>query len=145
MNLFSTRIKICDEYQRWLHENPIAKDCPLSVVTFLESLNLLKEYSPTEKQHKEVHPVNIIKVGLDIHGVIDRYPEFFSFLSNTLIAAGHEVHIITGQKLSRGLISNLRKYKMIWTKIHSITNFNERRGVKIKYKDPNNPWMDQRA
>jgi hypothetical protein len=115
----------------------------MSVVSFLESRNLLKDYSPTIKI-KEPH-TDMIKVGLDIHGVIDRYPEFFSFLSATLIDAGHEVHIITGQKFSRELISKLQKLKIFWTKIHSITNFNERRGVKIKYKGLNHPWMDPRA
>jgi hypothetical protein len=86
-----------------------------------------------------------MRIGLDVHGVIDKQPEFFSFLSAMLIDAGHEVHIITGQKLSTKLLLNLRKHKIIWTKIHSITNFNEKRGVKIKYKGPNNPWMDPRA
>jgi hypothetical protein len=72
-----------------------------------------------------------MRVGLDIHGVIDKHPELFSFLSITLIMAGHEVHIITGQKISRGLIADLHRYNMVWTKIHSITDYNERRGVKV--------------
>ena len=86
-----------------------------------------------------------MKIGLDIHGVIDRQPAFFSFLSYTLMGAGHEVHIITGKKITKKLISRLRKYKMVWTKLHSITDFNEKRGVKVKYKTPNNPVMDPRA
>ena len=85
------------------------------------------------------------KIGLDVHGVLDRYPEFFSWLSKQLIKDKYEVHIITGQRDTVGLRDKLRKLKISWTKIHSITDYNAARGVKITYKSPDNPWMDERA
>lgn len=37
-----------------------------------------------------------MKLGLDVHGVIDSMPEFFSFLTKAIIKSGGEVHVITG-------------------------------------------------
>lgn len=41
---------------------------------------------------------NTLKVGLDIHGVIDAFPPRFKQLAYALIKDGAEVHIITGIK-----------------------------------------------
>jgi hypothetical protein len=38
-----------------------------------------------------------MKIGLDIHGVIDTYPDRFKELSEAWDAQGHEVYIITGE------------------------------------------------
>ena len=83
-----------------------------------------------------------MRVGLDVHGVIDKYPKFFSILSDTLIKIGHEVHIITGQEISDKLVKKLKKFNIGYTTIHSITDYNKSKGTQIKYQDPNNPWMD---
>lgn len=32
-----------------------------------------------------------IKIGLDVHGVINTFPELYSALSHALVAAGHEM------------------------------------------------------
>ena len=47
------------------------------------------------------------KIGIDIHGVITRYPEFFSVMIKGLMNEGHEVHVVTGARLSSVLIQNL--------------------------------------
>ena len=39
---------------------------------------------------------NPLRVGLDIHGVIDTFPERFRKLSQALFSDGAEVHIVTG-------------------------------------------------
>ena len=39
--LFSERNKLAEEYKVWLEENPQVEDCPLNVVTFLDSRMLL--------------------------------------------------------------------------------------------------------
>ena len=38
-----------------------------------------------------------MKIGLDVHGCIDSYPDIFSKFSKNLVDKGHEVHIITGR------------------------------------------------
>ena len=39
-----------------------------------------------------------MKIGLDIHGVIDKYPRIFEHLAMRWTVEGHEVYIITGQE-----------------------------------------------
>lgn len=63
---------------------------------------------------------NTYKVGLDIHGVIDKLPEFFSFLSDSIIKNGGEVHIITGGSWDDNLISELKSYDVKWTHHFSV-------------------------
>ena len=41
-----------------------------------------------------------MKIGLDVHGVIDRYPDLFKELSMKWVKEGHEVHIVTGSPFS---------------------------------------------
>lgn len=86
-----------------------------------------------------------LRIGLDIHGVIDAKPFFFSQFSHRLIENGHEVYIITGAKISEGLIRKLRNLGMVWTGLYSITNYNEDKGASIRYEDPDNPWMDEKT
>lgn len=43
MNLFSDRRKMEQEYLAWLKENPEIKDCPFSVISFLEGQGCLKD------------------------------------------------------------------------------------------------------
>lgn len=63
------------------------------------------------------------KVGLDIHGVIDAMPEFFSFLSESIIKNGGEVHIITGGEWTQKLENELRSYNIHWTHKFSVYDF----------------------
>ena len=39
----------------------------------------------------------IYKLGLDLHGVTDKVPDFFSILTKLLVENGHEVHLMTGE------------------------------------------------
>ena len=74
---------------------------------------------------------NTYKVGLDFHGVIDTMPEFFSFLSNSIIKSGGEIHIITGG-LSDKDFELLATYKIKYTKIFSITDYHKQLGTPTK-------------
>ena len=38
------------------------------------------------------------KIGLDIHGVIDKYRSLFAELSYLWAKEGYEVHVVTGQE-----------------------------------------------
>ena len=50
-------------------------------------------------------------IGLDVHGVIDALPEFFSFLTDSFVKNGAEVHIITGGEWSEKLEQQLSGIK----------------------------------
>ena len=45
-------------------------------------------------------PMKRIRIGLDLHGVIDRNPQFFVSLAGLIRQHGGEIHIITGSPFS---------------------------------------------
>ena len=61
-----------------------------------------------------------IKIGCDLHGVMDSLPELFSFLSNAIISAGGEFHILTGGSWTDELENQVRSYGIIWTHKFSV-------------------------
>ena len=64
-----------------------------------------------------------MKLGLDIHGVIDSNPESFAFLSQSVIATGGEVHIITGGSWTEDLENQIREYGVKWTTHFSVYDY----------------------
>jgi len=83
-----------------------------------------------------------MKLGLDIHGVINANPQFYSALTKLAILEGHEVHILTGSILADNIIEELKKYGVVWTKLFSIADYHTSLGTKMTFSDPNNPWID---
>jgi len=51
-----------------------------------------------------------IKIGIDIHGMIDYDPKFFATFSKILVESGNEVHIMTGSEIKPAIIAELRGY-----------------------------------
>ena len=80
-------------------------------------------------------------IGLDIHGVIDRYRPFFSDLSHLWIREGHEVHIITGQEFE----SVSHKLDGIsYTHFFSIVEYHQEQGTHMWNDDPRGDgwWLE---
>ena len=79
------------------------------------------------------------KIGLDIHGVADAMPEFFSFLTNSFIAAGGEVHIITGGRWDEEFETMLNNYGIKWTHKFSVYDYLKETDIevigKVKFPD----------
>jgi len=84
-----------------------------------------------------------MKIGLDIHGVIDKEPALFSKLSKDFIKREWEVHIITGQEDTKVLRDTLSEYGIAYIKIFSITTYHRHIGTKITYDKEGHPWMDE--
>jgi hypothetical protein len=63
------------------------------------------------------------KLGLDIHGVVDAMPEFFSFLTDSFIKNGGEVHIITGGRWDVEFEKMLNKFGIKWTHKFSVYDY----------------------
>jgi hypothetical protein len=82
------------------------------------------------------------KLGLDIHGVCDANPPMFSKLAEMIIAAGGEVHIITGQKDTPDLRERVKKLGIPFTHFFSITSYHESIKTPITYDERGHPWMD---
>ena len=64
-----------------------------------------------------------MKLGLDIHGVIDSNPESFAFMSQSVITNNGEVHIITGGSWTSTLEEQLKEYDIRWTSIFSVYDY----------------------
>ena len=64
-----------------------------------------------------------MKLGLDIHGVIDSNPESFAFMSQSVITNNGEVHIITGGSWTTELEEQLKGYGIKWTSHFSVYDY----------------------
>jgi hypothetical protein len=67
--------------------------------------------------------MGIIKVGIDIHGVIDQDPNLFAAFSKMLTENGHQVHILTGREVNDYIIDRLRDFNISYNQIFSITSY----------------------
>lgn len=85
---------------------------------------------------------NPIKFGLDIHGVCDKHPTLYAALSQALVSAGHEVHILTG--IREELVADeLQDLGISYTHFFSIhQHFLDRGDVPISYDEQNRPVID---
>lgn len=79
--------------------------------------------------------VKRLKIGLDIHGVIDQAPELFQFFGNH--PKQFEVHIITGIKQELDDVVDFPFDH--WFSIHQQC---EDEGIAIQMDDQNRPWVD---
>lgn len=82
------------------------------------------------------------KIGLDIHGVSDSAPEFFSHLSQLFHIAGCEVHIITGAEQTPELEAQLKALGICYTHFFSITDYHKSIGTPVTYSSPGNPVIN---
>ncbi len=85
---------------------------------------------------------DFIKVGLDIHGVIDTFPDKFKALSNALVAYGFDVHIVTGSKRSPAIDDVLERAGIRFTHYFSIVDYLEANGEKITWRE-GSPYADE--
>ncbi len=79
------------------------------------------------------------KLGLDIHGGVDALPEFFSFLTESFIKNGGEVHIITGGRWDSEFETMLNNFNIKWTHKFSVYDYLKEVGAdqsgKIRFPD----------
>jgi hypothetical protein len=80
-----------------------------------------------------------MKLGLDIHGVIDSNPGIFSFLSKIVIESEGEVHIITGGTWNEDLKNLVEESGIVYT--HSFSVYDHLKSIgaekmgRIKFPD----------
>jgi len=84
-----------------------------------------------------------MKIGIDIHGVVDSAPEFFSLITKLLVESGSEVHILTGKMVKHGAKEELEEFGISYTHFFSIADFHAENKTKgMWYSDNGNPWVD---
>jgi len=89
-----------------------------------------------------------MKIGIDIHGVVNKHQKFFSEMTKLFIDAGHEIHVLTGAsinpatKYGRKTIKEIEDLNIKYTHIFSIIDYHAKIGTEIVYADSENPWID---
>lgn len=82
-----------------------------------------------------------MKIGFDIHGVLDKHP-IFAELTKLLVANGHEVHILTGKRVKDGALKEAEDVGAYHTHFFSIADYYDEKG-QILWNDENGrPHMD---
>lgn len=85
------------------------------------------------------------KIGLDVHGVIDRHPELFAFISQALVAAGAEVHIITGPEHSAEFEKQIRDWGIAFTNFCGIVDYCAAKGIEVTWDERGHGWVREEA
>lgn len=83
-----------------------------------------------------------MKIGIDLHGVSDAYPKFFSELSKLFVAAGHEVIIITGPSVNESTLKEIEACGLSYTRILSIVDHHLAKGTPCHYDENGRYWID---
>lgn len=78
---------------------------------------------------------NPLKIGLDIHGVIDTFPERFKNLASALKKDGAEVHIVTGLKRDQKVDELLHSAGIEFSHYFSIVEHLENSGVEVEWRE----------
>ena len=80
-------------------------------------------------------------IGLDCHGVIDKYPETFARLSRNLMAQNHSVSIITGQEWEK-VKPTILKHRISYSHFFSIVDYHKELGTDMWLDQKGTWWMD---
>lgn len=83
-----------------------------------------------------------MKIGIDIHGTADLFPDFFRELCRLFVEAGHEVHIVTGRR-RKEIEPEVQAMGLCYTHFFSMTDWHEHIKTPMTYGPWNNPWMDE--
>lgn len=78
-------------------------------------------------------------VGIDIHGVVDLYPEIFSKLSHQLIERRHIVSIITGQEWDKAK-KTVELHNIIYSNSFSIVDHHRKQGTPM-WQNSDGSWQ----
>lgn len=81
-----------------------------------------------------------MKLGLDIHGVIDKRPDMFANLTEIAKNRGYEVHILTGSKVNNSLIEQLNGYGIKFDNVFSILDYHTKETDTHMWQDSKNNW-----
>jgi hypothetical protein len=84
--------------------------------------------------------INYNKIGIDIHGVIDKYPLLFSNITKDFHNIGYEVHILTGHLPDNKVFNELKKYNITYDYLFSILGYHKDEGTKM-WKDNKGWWI----
>lgn len=82
-----------------------------------------------------------MKFGIDIHGTINKYPEFFAKFSHRVRLNGHQVIIITGSMKTPQIEKELKEIGIEYDNFFSISDYLIAKGCEHHFSSSNNPWF----
>lgn len=85
----------------------------------------------------------MIKIGIDIHGVIDKEPDIFSELTHEFKKKEYEVHILTGARIDDRVLSELSQYGIKYDKLFSILDYHSEIETKMWKDEDGCEWIPQ--
>ncbi len=74
-----------------------------------------------------------IRIGLDFHGVVDRYPEYFSRFTHLAKQMGMEIYIITGGP-KKVVDRFLQEHNIVYKELFAILDYYDAQGM-VEYFD----------
>jgi hypothetical protein len=80
-----------------------------------------------------------MKIGIDIHGVINRYPKLFTKLAKRCLQKGHEIHILTGMDWASAK-EEMELFSVPYSHYFSIVDHHQKIGTPMK-KKKSGWWM----
>ena len=84
-----------------------------------------------------------MKVGIDIHKCLDRFPRLFAKLSEELIDSEHEVHIITGESWETAM-KQVDDAEVLYTHHFSVIDYHiEQETLSLHQKGDGSWWTDE--
>lgn len=84
----------------------------------------------------------MFKLGLDYHGVITEIPSILAPLTQQWCAAGNELHIITGTRITDDFVGKLEAYGIKYTHLFSISDYHHHLGTPMTGYDEGQPKID---
>jgi len=82
-----------------------------------------------------------MKIGLDVHGVINKFPLEMKEFAQTEISNGNEIHIITGQERN-SVESLVKRLEVPYTGFFSIVDYHLSIGTQMWKDHKDTWWMD---
>ena len=83
-----------------------------------------------------------MKFGFDVHGVLDTHKEIYAAVTSSLLASGHEVHVITGKIQCEEETLMLKEAGIAFTHWFSVAEYHEKKGEHEVRWVKGDPWMD---
>lgn len=88
----------------------------------------------TNEINNEVQSESKLKIGFDIHGVLDTFPSIVAMLK-ALARSDIEIHIVTGQKYDHSIKGLLDEKGIRFDRYFSIVEYLTNKGVPVEWKN----------
>ena len=83
-----------------------------------------------------------MRIGIDLHGTLDKVPELFNLIINDYLEDGHEVYIISGSEKEK-IKKELERFNINVTDIYSCIDFLKQKNISYWYDKNKEFWCSE--